>query len=364
MRAGHSVSLVAGRSDLEGSEIDLQVEHRIVPSLSHTRLGVDAVSQIDGAVRELRPDIIHLHDATHPAVVARLRERAPVIASAHGYPGCAPNTYYFSPGHECTRPNGPLCVLHMAFHGCLHSKDLRAIPGAYASTKLRLSGFRSADSVVAYSNAVRKNLMRNNVASHIVPLFPTVSRTREAIPYQNSDVILFVGRIVPAKGLHVLISALPEVRGRLIVCGDGWARNQCEENARRLNVDSRVEFLGWVREKRLASLFACATVVAVPSVWPEPFGLVGVEAMAYGVPAVGSATGGIPEWLTDGENGRLVPPGDPQGLARALNDILGDSTVRARFSSAARRRADTVFTENRHVAALEAVYAATLARRN
>jgi glycosyltransferase involved in cell wall biosynthesis len=104
-------------------------------------------------------------------------------------------------------------------------------------------------------------------------------------------------------------------------------------------------------------------VVVVPSVWPEPFGLVGIEAMSYGLPTIGSATGGIPEWLDDGETGLLVPPGDPAALARALVRILESTETRSAFGAEARRRVESRFTEELHVAALEGVYATALANR-
>ena len=97
------------------------------------------------------------------------------------------------------------------------------------------------------------------------------------------------------------------------------------------------EFPGWVADADRARLFQSASAVAVPSVWPEPFGLVGLEAGAFGVPALAFDVGGISEWLEDGVNGWLAP-GDPptvEGLARtaARPDELGAMRAAARTTA-------------------------------
>jgi glycosyltransferase involved in cell wall biosynthesis len=84
--------------------------------------------------------------------------------------------------------------------------------------------------------------------------------------------------------------------------------------------------------------------VVVPSLWPEPFGLVGPEAMAHGLPVIASRVGGIPEWLADGEVGFLFEPGDVQGLADRINRLLFDRALARRLGQQARARAGSRFT--------------------
>ena len=117
--------------------------------------------------------------------------------------------------------------------------------------------------------------------------------------------------MIPTKGLRHLVAALPAAsadlgrRLTLIVAGDGPDRAAVEADARRLGVPA--EFLGWVGLERRTLEMRAADVLAVPSVWPEPFGLVGVEAGCVGLPAVGYATGGITDWRLPG--GRSHRPG-------------------------------------------------------
>jgi glycosyltransferase involved in cell wall biosynthesis len=96
----------------------------------------------------------------------------------------------------------------------------------------------------------------------------------------------------------------------------------------------------------------------VPSVWPEPFGLVGIEALAAGRPVVASSTGGIGDWLEDGVSGLCVTPGDAPALARALNGLLADPAKQRAMGAAGRTMVDARFTAKHHVAALLEAYRA------
>ncbi|HEV7589276.1 MAG TPA: glycosyltransferase, partial [Longimicrobium sp.] len=126
----------------------------------------------------------------------------------------------------------------------------------------------------------------------------------------------------------------------LTMCGDGPPRAEWEALARSLGVAA--EWTGWVDAADRVRLIRSASLLAVPSVWPEPFGLVGLEAGSQGVPAVAFDVGGIGEWLADGDNGRLVP-GDPpraEALAEAIAwaathpDALAAMRPRARAAAA------------------------------
>jgi glycosyltransferase involved in cell wall biosynthesis len=173
--------------------------------------------------------------------------------------------------------------------------------------------------------------------------------------------VLFAGRVVAPKGVAVLIRAARTVDAEFVVCGDGWRLEEMRRLARRLRVDDRVHFEGWVSADTLADELAEATVVAMPSVWPEPFGLVGIEAGAAAKPAIASSTGGIRDWLEHGVNGLLVEPGDAHGLSDALNELLGDPERRKRMGAAGRRIVSERFSPERHLAALLDAYTAAAA---
>jgi glycosyltransferase involved in cell wall biosynthesis len=174
---------------------------------------------------------------------------------------------------------------------------------------------------------------------------------------------LFVGRVSPEKGLHVLMDAfgvlastMPEAelvvigregippremlldlddRARVRALEPLWRPGYLDECRRRLPAGTRdrVHFRGWLSHDELAAELTSATAVVVPSVCEEPFGMPVLEATAAGVPVVASRVGGIPEVLEDGRTGLFVPPDDPVALASALNRLARDPAAAGRLAA-------------------------------
>ncbi len=353
---------VLARDGLRVGVLAAQVEssHRI-PGVSvfHSPRLFDTQTSVQARLGESVPfaaQVSHLHQVDDPDVVERLRESAPVVVSAHGYTACTSGVHYFRAGHECTRAHGPGCVPNLAARGCAHTRRPQTLPAAYRRAGRGLAALQRADVAVSYSSAVDRHLAANGLARRaVVPLFsttPPVSGSGHA----NRRRVVFAGRVVAPKGVAVLIHAARAVEAEFVICGDGWRLASMQRLARRLGVQQRVDFRGWVGARELAEELANASVVVVPSLWPEPFGLVGIEALAAGRPVVASATGGIGDWLQDGVTGLSVRPGDAGELARALEELLGDPERQHAMGLAGRQVVAARFSPERHVAALTDVY--------
>jgi glycosyltransferase involved in cell wall biosynthesis len=191
---------------------------------------------------------------------------------------------------------------------------------------------------------------------HVVPYF---TARAEAPPHTNgSRAVAFVGRISRSKGVDVLLNALASIRGswsRLLLVGEGWDKPRCAQIARQLGIDEAVDFVGWLSPAGVADVLRRARVLALPSRWPEPFGIAGIEAMAQARPVVASRIGGIPEWLEDNETGVLVEPGNPTALASGLASLLDDDDWSERAGLEGWRRAAR-FSATRHLDLLDRVY--------
>lgn len=353
-RAGHEVTVVCARSDAgQRPDVVVMPDLEASPQAGAAQLGV--------VLRERRPDVVQLHDFADPLLVRAARAIAPVVASAHAYPGCVHNNHYFSPGEECHRPHGPGCFAQIALHGCLHARNPLPVPGMYRRTKRRVEALRLADAIVCYSRAVLGHLHENELAAQVIPPFTSAERTAAATGAQSArSGVLFVGRVVPAKGLDVLLRAMALVDVPLTIAGDGWSRPAAERLAAELGIASRVRFTGWLSAEQLARVYREAQIVALPSLWPEPFGLVGLEAMAYARPVVASVTGGVRDWLEHGVTGLGVPPGDPAKLAEALGALVADRALGERMGRAGRSALERDFSERRHVEALGQVFGSVL----
>jgi len=161
--------------------------------------------------------------------------------------------------------------------------------------------------------------------------------------------LLFVGRLVPYKGVDVLLRATAGVPASLVLVGDGPLRDSLEALARDLGVQDRVRFLGRVSDAERLEWYRRADVFVLPSVTrQEAFGMVQVEAMLCGRPVVSTdLPTGVPWVNRDGESGLVVPPGDPEALAAAILRLCQDPALRAKLGQGALTRAREHFGAER-----------------
>lgn len=322
---------------------------------------------LDDGIRRLHTwgaDVCYSHNMAPLAIERRLLAEWPVVKFMHGYFGTcvsALKTHAFPRRVACGRTLGPACL---ALYAPRHCGPLRpgAIVGGYlrAAAQQRLLAEYAA--VVVGSRHMAEEFDRHGVARDrlkLVPLFPTVDG--ESRFTADADSVLFLGRMTKLKGGDILIDAVRRFTAstgrevRLVMAGDGPQRDDWSRRAARAGVDA--QFPGWLDPAGRADAIAAAAVLAVPSAWPEPFGLVGLEAAALGVPAVGFDVGGISDWLRHRISGLLVvPSGGAAAFASALREILSDPVLRARLSHGALRIAAEMSLAT-HVNALEAILA-------
>lgn len=348
--AGYEVMVLAGDIDRRQRNCAHTVQ---VPGLQARELSPGAAAQYVQALAGFSPDVVHVHHLYDPVIVSLTRAHAALVWGVHDYM-CLAGSLYFRSGNACGRAHGPGCIPSLALRGCAHSWDPRGRGDDYRLVTRLVGLLREVDVALAFSSAVLRNLATNRVdAAEIAPF---VSGGIEVRPPGLDDRLLFVGRVNRSKGLGQLIRAVKEVDGcSLDVCGDGWWRAGAERLVARKGLRERVRFLGWLHGAELSAAYDRAAVVVVPSVWPEPFGMVGLEAMAHGRAVVASETGGIPDWLIDGVTGVLTPPGDVPALATALRRLLADAELRIRMGVAGANRVRRHFSAATHVAGIERV---------
>lgn len=204
------------------------------------------------------------------------------------------------------------------------------------------------------NTAQRIEVVPNGIAAGVAPVRAT----------EPTYDIIAVGNLRDdQKGIDILLRALTLIPGRFsraLVVGDGPARHGLEQLSRELGLQDRVEFRGasW----QVPELLATSRLFVLPSRYEGmPNAL--LEAMAQGLPAVATAVGGVAEIMTDGETGVIVPPEDPQALARAIAELLSDDERARRLGQAARARIQERFTVAAHVDSVLAVYRDVLRHR-
>lgn len=187
---------------------------------------------------------------------------------------------------------------------------------------------------------------------------PEVRKRAEAIRAQAGarPLILFAGRMVPYKGVDVLLRALAGLDAAAVLVGGGPSREGWVALARALDLSARVRFAGEVPHEELAALYHACDVFVLPSVTrAEAFGYVQLEAMACAKPVVSTrVASGVPWVNRDGETGLTVPPGDPDALREAITTLAADAALRSRLGAAGRARVQSEFTmAGMHAAAAE-----------
>ncbi len=321
-----------------------------------------------------KPDVVFSQGIAAVDAERRLQATAPMVVLLHAYHGACISgnkMHAFPAPAPCSRELGPGCLLRYHVRRCGGWSPVTMV-ASYREQRLRQTILREANAVAVLSDHMRRECIVQGVdAVHVrqLPVFVPGRQDRvaghAACGAHEGVHIIFVGRMERLKGAHVLLSALEQVAPamlrevRVTIVGDGRERQRCEQQATRLVAGGlRIEFTGWLSHERCAELVRTADLLAVPSVWPEPLGLVGLEASAAGVAAVAFDVGGVREWLTDNVTGRIVPGAPSEtGLARALEDCLRDWERLRRWGAAAadRVRPRTVAA---HVNALEELLSA------
>jgi glycosyltransferase involved in cell wall biosynthesis len=330
--------LVAGREGAtEGSMLELGRLHeglalRRVPSLGREISGLDdlrALAAVTSIAREFRPDIVHTHLAK-AGTVGRLAARASgARAVIHTYHGTVFKGYF----------------------GTVKTRAFIAIERGLARLSTRL---------VAITPSQRRELIKLGIGDErkIVeiplgleleqfrtPLEAVEARRRLGLP-QSTPIVAIVARLVPVKNISLFLRALAIVNEPVlaVIVGDGEERAALEAHTKALGIELRVRFLGWQRD--IAAVYAAADIVALTSLNEgSPVSL--IEAMAAGRAVVSTAVGGVPDVVTDGVSGVLVPSGDAEELAGVISALLREPERRHRLGQAARQAAYPLYDVSR-----------------
>lgn len=246
-------------------------------------------------------------------------------------------------------------VLRESFPGSMiilyvHNKVLTRLPKA--CVRAALAEF---DAVVCVSEFIRRDLVARSGQGDAAPANWCVAVSGVSVPAnlpitKHKDIdVLYVGRVVPEKGVGVLLDALALVPGNktaMIVGGTGFipgrglSRFERTMRRRASKLSHTVHFTGPLSPEEVWRARSRAVVTVVPSVWPEPLGLTVLEAQASGSATIASNTGGIPEVAPQAAV-ITVPPGDVSALASALQEVLGDPVLAASLGNEGRANART-----------------------
>jgi len=222
-----------------------------------------------------------------------------------------------------------------AYHGDMRIAALRRSrdTAAHRATTVICPSAYLRDIAVSWGVPPERTVVIPNPAPDFQRL-PAREEARAAFGI-TGPTLAFAGRIGAQKSLEVGLSAVARAPGiSLLVAGDGPERTRMEHHAEDLQLGARVRFLGPLPREEVLGLFRGADASLLSSTW-ENFPHTVVESLAVGTPVIATSVGGVPEVVTDGENGLLVPPGDVAALAEAIRRFYEEDGLRDRLVEAA-----------------------------
>jgi glycosyltransferase involved in cell wall biosynthesis len=305
------------------------------------------------AVLASKADIVHAHSygffQTHLAMAARRMGRTRFVFTPHFHPEWASGK-----------------TQRRKFLRRVYDKVIGGSTLASADMVICVSpGEAEAIKDMGFDNATIR-IIPNGIPASLLDLKP------DPVPFQKEygpghPMVLFVGRLAENKGLVNLVEAAATVLKKIpeatfaIVGEDGGMRKAVEQRADALGISDRILLTGRIDDEGIyRSAYAACEVFVLPSIF-EAFGIVVLEAMAFGRPCVATKVGGVPDLISDGMTGLIVEPNDPSGLAKALLSLLKDPEKAGAMGAKARKAVGKEFTWPRIVDRLEQVYREVLA---
>jgi glycosyltransferase involved in cell wall biosynthesis len=232
---------------------------------------------------------------------------------------------------------------------------------SYGNRRRELEINRGFQRLIVASAYMKDELIRNGFSGDQVEIHAPVPRAANdafTCSFGPRNRIVYAGQLIRGKGVDVLLESLALVREpfECVIVGDGSHRAYCEQLSRQLGLADRVHFAGFVPQAQVAEHYRDASLAVMSSLWPEPFGAVGLEAMRCGLPVVAFDAGGIREWLIDGRNGYLVPWMDRAAYAQRVEQLLRDKAHARTLGEAGRRWVNERFGFSSYIDGLENLF--------
>ncbi len=313
-------------------------------------------------------DVVHVHEIDNVDLIHDLVGRMPVVLHLHNYSYWCPGQelFYAATEERCPLSLGWKCIPN-AYHKRCNDRHPKRLYGSLRSTKKRMDLFEKNVRFVVSSTFLEARATEAGVPGEkidIVPYAVEASRFNGEATAPRDDLdpgfVFYAGRLSHTKGVPHLVRAmadLPEAsRPKLVIAGDGHARDETESAIAACGLEKQTELLGWCEGEELSWLYENCSMLVVPSVWDEVFGIVGLEAMAAKKPVVAYDVGGISQWLVDDETGYLVPPKDEAQLGARIEELLAKPGEARRLGENGYARFREQFTVREQAQNLRSVY--------
>jgi glycosyltransferase involved in cell wall biosynthesis len=317
------------------------------------------------ALQEFQPDLVFVHKMGDLSVIQPLVDSGlPLVHMVHDHDLYCLRSYKYNvfTRRICTRAASAWCVFPCL--APLARNRQGPLPfkwASYSAKRREITLKQRFHRMIVVTPFMRDELTRNGFDPKRIEIHPPVPRHSDPgihSSFSDRNLILFAGQVIRGKGVDILLQSLTHVRNRFecAILGDGNHRPHCERLTRKLGLADRVRFHGFIPHDQLKAHYQECSVVAIPSVWPEPIATIGLEVMRYALPIVAFDAGGIRDWLQDGYNGYLVPWMDRATFAARLDQLLADKSLARQLGRNGLARVTERFDFERHILDLENLF--------
>lgn len=354
---GHRVAVFTCRSNRRSGWDQVAASARALGGLYN----VHAKSQLADLLRQVKPDLVHVHNTfplMSPAILSACKHAGvPVVVTLHNYRLLCPAATMYKSGRICEDCRSSGWLWHSVLRGCYHNSHVLS---AAASLTVGLHDVlrtweRAVEMFITPSEFTRSKFVAAGWPSGRVTVKPHFISPDPGPGSHSGGYCLFVGRLTEEKGIRTLLRAWETVRTefRLKIVGDGPLAPEVADIAARNN---SVEWLGEQSSSEVNALLGGAEFLVVPSECFETFGLVIIEAFARATPVVASRIGALAELVRDGKTGILFPPGNAAALAAIIESLVRTQQTLPELGRQARAEFERAYGAERNYELLRAVY--------
>jgi len=309
--------------------------------------------------------IFHIHSISDPLLMTELFKMAPVVRSVHEPRLFCPGAGKFWRKSEkiCNIKFGYHCIYHTYREGCANRHPNRLYK-SYTNTLYETNeGNLNYKFIIAMSEYIKSELIKAGYSKNKIILNPYFTPLIEKTINSSQDKtksLLFVGRLSKTKGVHYFIDAglillNKNINITIDIVGDGQDIDYFKSIVPK-SFKEKIIFHGWKSRTDIHKMMSNCYLLVFPSIYPEAFGISGIEAMMRGKPVVGFDVGGVNTWLKDGETGFLVTSKDKESLALKIQTLITDTKLYNKFANNSRRLALEKFQPKFHLKKLKNIY--------
>ena len=321
----------------------------------------DARVRLEAIVHDFDPDIVQIHGVTNVKIDGWLAALKPTVrfVHTHRFYCSGQNMTWQFPRRSCELPHAPACLLHHVLNRCGSAN-----PGTnfyhYRKVGQALQQFQHLHGLQTASRSMLENLVRNGIPREKIELLPLYAPAPIAtnITQPLRRIVLHHGGLQRKKGVWLLAKNLDQLPDdvAIVFAAGGELQPALEHFVKHHHLGERIRIMGDLTPLQWSQLYRQAALVVIPSMWNEPLGLAGIYAMSHSKPVVAFESGGIPDWLANGENGVTIPFCNKKLFLQTVKQLLNEPSRLAEMGARGREIWEQKFQPQHHVEKLRAYY--------